>query len=72
LLQHIDTNSLGVELKQSPEFDRISSHMDGGNKLREAGSEDVLALHAIHEISRHRPGGDQPYPSSPYMQTGNS
>lgn len=65
LLQFLDPRSFGVKLKTSPEFERISTHMDAGNALREAtGRNDLLALHAMHEIQRSRPRGqkgEEPY-----------
>lgn len=46
----------GVELKDQPEFERIASYMDAGNKVREKmDSSDALALWAVTEIARIRP-----------------
>ncbi|HWO24834.1 MAG TPA: anti-phage dCTP deaminase [Kofleriaceae bacterium] len=50
---------LDVELKDAPEFDRLMSHMDGGNRLRaQAGSGEVLALWAMAEIKNQRVTGN--------------
>lgn len=46
---------LGVELKESPEFDRINSYMDAGNALRErSSSESILAAWALLQIKKMR------------------
>jgi deoxycytidylate deaminase len=46
---------LDVELKHTPEFDRLMSHMDGGNRLRaKAGSGEILALWAMAAIKHQR------------------
>src|SRR5436190_11232796 len=45
----------GVELKETPEFDRINSFMDAGNALRERSrSEEVLAAWALVQIRNMR------------------
>src|SRR5215510_7126325 len=50
---------LDVALKHAPEFDRLMSHMDGGNRLRaKAGSGEVLALWAMAEIKNQRVAGN--------------
>jgi len=72
LLQRV--TGLGVRLKFAPESERISTHMDAGNALRErTGKFDVLALHALWEIQRNRPKGpkgQKPYPTrQPYQNT---
>jgi deoxycytidylate deaminase len=57
-LQFVEPRSFGVRLKDTPEFARISTRMDAGNALRDAtGKNDILAIHAIHEIQRSRPLG---------------
>jgi deoxycytidylate deaminase len=46
---------LGVDLKEAPEFARISSYMDAGNRMRERSkSGEILALWAIAQIKEHR------------------
>jgi len=46
---------LDVELKHAPEFDRLMSHMDGGNRLREqSGAGEILALWAMTAIKNQR------------------
>lgn len=60
-------SDLGIELKYSPEADRIKTHMNAGNKLREKiGRGDALALLAVQEIARLR-GTDQPVPGNAYI-----
>jgi deoxycytidylate deaminase len=50
---------LGVELKETPELDRVNSYMNAGNALREKlKAEEVLALWAIAHIKRKRPVGE--------------
>ncbi|HXJ48462.1 MAG TPA: hypothetical protein VNF91_04765, partial [Candidatus Acidoferrum sp.] len=47
---------LGVVLKDAPEFDRVKTHMDAGNQLRERlGSGEILALWAMARIYEGRP-----------------
>ncbi len=49
---------LGIELKAAPEFDRLMSHMNGGNRIREqSGSGEILALWAMAEIKNQRRRG---------------
>lgn len=46
---------LNIELKNAPEFDRLMSYMDGGNRLREkSGSGEILALWAMALIKKQR------------------
>jgi deoxycytidylate deaminase len=46
---------LKVRLKNAPEYDRISTHMDAGNEARQkAGRADLLALGAITQICKER------------------
>lgn len=50
---------LGVELKETPELDRVNSYMNAGNALRESSqAEEILALWAIAHIKRKRSGGE--------------
>lgn len=54
-----------VQVQAEPEFDRIRSHMDAGNAARRASRRnDILALAAAGEISKHRQrgGDDRPKP----------
>jgi deoxycytidylate deaminase len=54
-LGHVDTKSFGVRLQFAPEYQRIRTHMDAGNRAREiSGREDILALHAASEIHARR------------------
>lgn len=46
---------LDVELKAAPEFDRLMSYMDGGNRIRKrSGSGEILALSAMASIKSKR------------------
>jgi deoxycytidylate deaminase len=46
---------LGVDLKEEPEFDRLTSYMDGGNLVRERSeSGEILALWAMASIKGGR------------------
>lgn len=46
---------LDVELKDTPELDRLMSYMDGGNRIRErSGSGEILALSAMASIKNQR------------------
>lgn len=65
-LDHLSSKTLGVVLRDSPEFDRIRTRMDAGNKLREHTRRgDYLALYAANEIARKRNvGEDGPEPQS--------
>jgi len=46
---------LDVELKETSEFDRLMSFMDGGDRLREkSGSGEILALWAMASIKNNR------------------
>jgi len=46
---------LDVELKETSEFDRLMSFMDGGDRLREkSGSGEILALSAMASIKNDR------------------
>lgn len=49
-----EARALGVKLKDAPESERIRTHMDAGDRLRERRSDDWLAIRAIAEISRRR------------------
>ena len=49
-----EAKALGVKIKDTPESERIRTHMDAGDKLRERHSDDWLAIRAIAEISRSR------------------
>lgn len=55
-----EARTLGVKIKASPESERIRTHMDAGDKLRERNSDDWLAIRAIAEISGGR--GRPPVP----------
>ena len=55
-----EAKALGVKIKDTPESERIRTHMDAGDKLRERHSDDWLAIRAIAEISRSR--GRRPAP----------
>lgn len=58
LAELLHTDKLGVPLDSSSEYKRIDSLMTVGNRLRTtAGRGDVLALHAVSEISRGRDHG---------------
>jgi hypothetical protein len=47
-----------VELKEAPEFDRINSCMNAGNKVRErSSSEAILAAWALLQIKNMRDAG---------------
>lgn len=47
---------LGVELKETSEYDRLMSFMDGGDRIREkSGSGEILALWAMASIWSKRP-----------------
>lgn len=55
-LKVVDRRSIGVELREGSEADRINSYMDAGDKLRElTGRNDILALYAVSAISQSRP-----------------
>jgi deoxycytidylate deaminase len=46
---------LGIKVEKSPEFKRISTFMDAGNKIRKiSGLMDFFALHAVAEILKTR------------------
>jgi hypothetical protein len=56
LLKHLLTPGLDVELKEAPEFDRINSYMNAGNKVRErSSSEAILAAWALLQIKNLLP-----------------
>jgi deoxycytidylate deaminase len=64
-LDRLDPRSLRVALKQEPEYDRITTHMDAGNKLRvRAGRGDLLALYAVSEIHFGRKNTAEPLPAT--------
>jgi len=49
---------LDVELKEAPEFERINSYMNAGNKVRErSSSEAILAAWALLQIKNMRDAG---------------
>lgn len=51
-----DARDLDVELRDSPEFDRLMSFMDAGDRLREkSGAGEILALWAMTAIKSKRP-----------------
>ncbi len=53
----------GVRMRESPEFDRIKTRMDAGNKVREAaGRGDFLALTAVSLIKKRRGGAENNEP----------
>jgi deoxycytidylate deaminase len=55
-----DVRDLDVELKETTEYERLVSFMDGGNRLREqSGAGEILALWAIAAIKRKR-GAESP------------
>jgi deoxycytidylate deaminase len=56
-----EARKLGVKIKETPECDRIRTHMDAGNKLREVHGDDWLVRRAIAHISERR--GVPPTPS---------
>jgi deoxycytidylate deaminase len=65
---------VGVQLvtERSREFERIKSHMDGGNALRRrTGVRDILAMYAVAQIAEKRPkdalGGDVTQAAERYM-----
>jgi deoxycytidylate deaminase len=60
LLDHLQH---GVTLKAKPEYDRISTRMDAGNKVRQQAKRgDLLGLHAVSQINKARPGSDHDEP----------
>ncbi len=66
-LRRLDPVSLGVRLRFTPEYHRIRTHMDAGNRAREiSGRGDILALHAASEIHSRRTD-DQPLPETVHI-----
>jgi deoxycytidylate deaminase len=66
-LRQLDPGSLGVRLRFKPEYDRIRTHMDAGNRARElSGRGDILALHAASEINSLR-DDEQPLPATVHL-----
>ncbi|TMQ22202.1 MAG: cytidine deaminase, partial [Deltaproteobacteria bacterium] len=58
----------GVELKETPEFDRINSFMDAGNALRERSrSEEVLAAWALVQIRNMRQASQPVLPRTAHI-----
>jgi hypothetical protein len=69
-LDRLNPRSLGVQLKQEPEYARISTHMNAGNKLRaKAKRGDLLALYAVSEIHFKRPHTIEPQTAEPLPAT---
>lgn len=67
-LDRLNPSSLGVELKQEPEYERINTHMNAGNKLRaKAKRGDLLALYAVSEIHFKRKDTTQPMPATVHV-----
>lgn len=66
-LRQLDPASLGVRLRFKPEYHRIHTHMDAGNRAREiSGLGDILALHAASEIHSRRVD-EQPLPETVHI-----
>jgi deoxycytidylate deaminase len=66
-LRQLNPRSVGVRLRFKPEYDRIRTHMDAGNRVREiSGSGDILALHAASEIHAGRVD-EQPLPETVHL-----
>jgi deoxycytidylate deaminase len=66
-LRQLDPASLGVRLRFTPEYHRIRTHMDAGNRAREiSGRGDILALHAASEIHSKRVD-EQPLPETVHV-----
>ena len=60
LLERLDH---GVKLRAKPEYDRIRTRMDAGNAMRERAQRgDLLALYAVSEINKIRPGSSHEEP----------
>ena len=54
-LRQLDTTSLRLKLRFAPEYHRIHTHMDAGNRARDISHRgDILALHAASEIHSQR------------------
>ena len=59
---------LDVELKAAPEFDRLMSYMDGGNRIRErSGSGEILALSAMASIKKQRKKDNPIHPRTAHI-----
>ena len=66
-LRQLDPTSLGVRLRFKPEYHRMRTHMDAGNRAREmSGRGDILALHAASEINSRRVD-EQPLPETVHI-----
>jgi deoxycytidylate deaminase len=66
-LRQLDPTSLGVRLRFKPEYHRIRTHMDAGNRAREMSERgDILALHAASEINSRRVD-EQPLPETVHI-----
>ena len=66
-LRQLDPTSLGLRLRFKPEYHRIRTHMDAGNRAREvSGRGDILALHAASEINSRRVD-EQPLPETVHI-----
>lgn len=70
-LAEVEARKLGVELKDSPECERIRTHMKAGNRLREHFErDDWLALHALAVINNareERPEAQKPPGKTAYI-----
>jgi deoxycytidylate deaminase len=66
-LSQLDPTSVGVRLRYKPEYHRIRTHMDAGNRVREvSGRGDILALHAASELNSRRTD-EQPLPETVHL-----
>lgn len=66
-LGQLDPVSLGIRLRFTPEYQRIRTHMDAGNRAREMSRRgDILALHAASEIHSRRTE-EQPLPETVHI-----
>jgi deoxycytidylate deaminase len=62
-LRAIDPGSLGIEVRERPEGERLNSYMDAGDKLRHlTGRDDILALYAVSAINQSRPLQNPAFP----------
>ncbi len=65
--RQLDHTSLGVKLRFTPEYDRIRTHMDAGNRVRSvSGRSDIVALHAASEIHSRRTD-ERPLPETAHI-----
>lgn len=66
-LRRLNPASLGMRLRFTPEYHRIRTHMDAGNRAREISDrKDILALHAASEIHSRR-ADEQPLPETVHI-----